>query len=169
VVLAALEQRNKERILAGLPTYPSIEGMVESYMEFEGAEKGMSLLECEDEVVRYLQRKAARVLTWATFGPPGWLGGRGEGPRGYSLLAALRSRGEPPSAAAPTGEAAVRPRAPSAACGRRLWPPSVAEPLASLWGIRPRSALLLALPQPCPCPYPCPCLLPRQALLDEVP
>ena len=65
VVLAALEQRNKERILAGLPTYPSIEGMVESYMEFEGAEKGMSLLEAEDEVVRYLQRKAARRVDWA--------------------------------------------------------------------------------------------------------
>ena len=65
VVLAALEQRNKERILAGLPTYPSIEGMVESYMEFEGAEKGMSLLEAEDEVVRYLQRKAARRVDLA--------------------------------------------------------------------------------------------------------
>ena len=123
VVLAALEQRNKERILAGLPTYPSIEGMVESYMEFEGAEKGMSLLEAEDEVVRYLQRKAARRVDLghlrATRQAP--LGG-GEGPRGYSLLAALRSRGEPPSASAPTGEAAVRPPAPSAACGRRLWP-----------------------------------------------
>lgn len=58
VVLAALEQRNKERILSGNPVYPSIEGMVESYMEFEGTEKGMSLLEAEDEVVRYLQRKA---------------------------------------------------------------------------------------------------------------
>ena len=58
MVLAALEQRNKERILSGLPTYPSVEGMVESYMEFEGAAKGMSLLEAEDEVVRYLQRRA---------------------------------------------------------------------------------------------------------------
>jgi hypothetical protein len=63
VVLAALEQRNKERILSGNPVYPSIEGMVESYMEFEGTEKGMSLLEAEDEVVRYLQRKATEMLT----------------------------------------------------------------------------------------------------------
>ena len=60
VVLAALEQSNKGRILSGMPVYPSVEGMVESYMEYEGTEKGMSLLEAEDEVVRYLQRKAAR-------------------------------------------------------------------------------------------------------------
>uniref|UniRef100_A0A7S0HYC8 Uncharacterized protein n=1 Tax=Phaeocystis antarctica TaxID=33657 RepID=A0A7S0HYC8_9EUKA len=58
VVLAALEQSNKGRILSGMPVYPSVEGMVESYMEYEGTEKGMSLLEAEDEVVRYLQRKA---------------------------------------------------------------------------------------------------------------
>ena len=60
VVLAALEQSNKGRILSGMPVYPSVEGMVESYMEYEGTEKGMSLLEAEDEVVRYLQRKAVR-------------------------------------------------------------------------------------------------------------
>ena len=68
VVLAALEQRNKERILSGMPVYPSIEGMVESYMEYEGTEKGMSLLEAEDEVVRYLQRKAARRVDSACLG-----------------------------------------------------------------------------------------------------
>ena len=164
MVLAALEQRNKERILAGLPTYPSIEGMVESYMEFEGAEKGMSLLEAEDEVVRYLQRKAARRVD---LGPPS----------GHQAGSAGRGRGttglQPAGCAALSRGAAQRLSAHRGGCGaaasplRRLWSPPVAEPLASLWGIRPRSALLLALPQPCPCPYPC--LLPRQALLDEVP
>ena len=79
VVLAALEQSNKGRILSGMPVYPSVEGMVESYMEYEGTEKGMSLLEAEDEVVRYLQRKAARrvesaLLVAARLASPGLLG-----------------------------------------------------------------------------------------------
>ena len=58
VVLAALEQRNKMRILSGMPRYESIQAMVDAYMEFEGAEKGLSAEEAEDEVVRFLQRQA---------------------------------------------------------------------------------------------------------------
>jgi|EP00908_Phaeocystis_cordata_P002856 hypothetical protein len=58
VVLRALEQRNKMRILSGMPRYESVQDMVEAYMDFEGKEKGMSMEECEDEVVRYLQRQA---------------------------------------------------------------------------------------------------------------
>ena len=148
VVLAALEQRNKERILAGLPTYPSIEGMVESYMEFEGAEKGMSLLEAEDEVVRYLQRKAARRVDLGHLRATWLAAGEGRGTTGL----------QPAGCAALSRGAAQRLSAHRGGCGaaasplRRLWSPPVAEPLASLWGIRPRSALLLALPQPCPCP-----------------
>ena len=51
-------QRNKERILEGKPQYASIEAMVEEYLAFEGKEKGMSYAECEDAVLRYLQRRA---------------------------------------------------------------------------------------------------------------
>ena len=129
VVLAALEQRNKERILAGLPTYPSIEGMVESYMEFEGAEKGMSLLEAEDEVVRYLQRKAGRRVdlghlraTWLA----GGVGTTGLQPAGCAALsrgAAQRCsahRGGCGAAASPLRR--LWPPPVAALCGRRLWP-----------------------------------------------
>lgn len=54
----ALMLRNKERIMSGMPKYESIEAMVEAYIDFEGREKGMSQAECEDEVLRFLQRKS---------------------------------------------------------------------------------------------------------------
>eukprot|EP00325_Prymnesiales_sp_UTEX-LB-985_P029622 CAMPEP_0174719822 /NCGR_PEP_ID=MMETSP1094-20130205/32064_1 /TAXON_ID=156173 /ORGANISM="Chrysochromulina brevifilum, Strain UTEX LB 985" /LENGTH=171 /DNA_ID=CAMNT_0015920199 /DNA_START=15 /DNA_END=530 /DNA_ORIENTATION=- len=54
----ALDLRNRERILSGLPTYPDVEAMVEAYKEFEGRDKGMTVEECEDSVVRYLQRQS---------------------------------------------------------------------------------------------------------------
>ena len=54
----AFKVRNKERILSGLPKYESINAMVTAYQEFEANEKGMSRAEAEDEVLRYLQRKA---------------------------------------------------------------------------------------------------------------
>mmetsp|Transcript_31468 Transcript_31468/g.82204 ORF Transcript_31468/g.82204 Transcript_31468/m.82204 type:complete len:181 (+) Transcript_31468:66-608(+) len=53
-----LDQRNKERFLEGKEQYASIEAMVDEYVEFEGEEKGMSRVECEDAVLRYLQRRA---------------------------------------------------------------------------------------------------------------
>ena len=129
MVLAALEQRNKERILAGLPTYPSIEGMVESYMEFEGAEKGMSLLECEDEVVRYLQRKAARRVDLGHLRAT-WLAGWGGGTTGL----------QPAGCAALSRGAAQRCSAHRGGCGaaasplRRLWSPPVAAPVVAPCG-----------------------------------
>jgi hypothetical protein len=141
VVLAALEQRNKERILSGLPTYPSVEGMVESYMEFEGAAKGMSLLEAEDEVVRYLQRRAARRVDSGH--PAGW-GGGNTGP--------VLSRG-----------AAQRFSGHRGGCGSRLWP-TLWPPGIAVW----HPTLLDPTPRPAPTlPLPLPLPLPHQALLDE--
>jgi len=57
-VEASLVDRNKERILSGLPKYESISAMVDAYEEFEAREKGMSRAEAESEVLRYLQRRA---------------------------------------------------------------------------------------------------------------
>ena len=54
----ALDQRNRERILAGQPKYESIDAMIDAYMEFEGAKEGMSRAQCEDAVIRFLQRQA---------------------------------------------------------------------------------------------------------------
>ena len=54
----ALADRNKERILAGEPKYESVQAMVDAYVAFEGEEKGMSRAQCEDAVLRFLQRKA---------------------------------------------------------------------------------------------------------------
>lgn len=58
MVEGALAQRNKERILAGQPVYEDLQAMINSYIEFEGRDKGMSDAACEDAVIRYLQRKA---------------------------------------------------------------------------------------------------------------
>ncbi|EOD08472.1 hypothetical protein EMIHUDRAFT_459972 [Emiliania huxleyi CCMP1516] len=55
---AALEERNKERILTGQPRYEDIEDMVTKYQEFEGEKLGMSRAEAEDAVLSYLQKKA---------------------------------------------------------------------------------------------------------------
>ena len=49
---AALEERNKERILTGQPRYEDIEDMVTKYQEFEGEKLGMSRAEAEDAVQR---------------------------------------------------------------------------------------------------------------------
>ena len=56
----AFADRNRERILEGQPKYESIEGMIDAYVEFEGpdTEKNLSRAQCEDAVMRFLQRKA---------------------------------------------------------------------------------------------------------------
>lgn len=54
----ALATRNKERILAGEPKYESVEGMVDAYVEFEGEKEGLSRAQCEDLVMRFLQKRA---------------------------------------------------------------------------------------------------------------
>jgi len=54
----SLEDRNKERILSGLPKYESIDAMIDAYMDFEGKDKGLSQAQAENEVLRYLQRRA---------------------------------------------------------------------------------------------------------------
>ncbi len=53
-----LNQRNKERFLEGKDQYASIEAMINEYVDFEGRDKGMTYVECEDAVLRYLQRRA---------------------------------------------------------------------------------------------------------------
>lgn len=58
LLLYTLDQRNKERFLEGKEQYKSIEAMVEEYLEYEGKTLDMSYAECEDAVLRYLQKKA---------------------------------------------------------------------------------------------------------------
>ena len=58
VIDLQLAERNKERILSGQPKYESIADFAAAYMEYEGNEKGLSLAECESEVLRFLQRRA---------------------------------------------------------------------------------------------------------------
>ena len=58
VIDLQLAERNKERILSGQPKYESIADFAAAYMEYEGKEKGLSLAECESEVLRFLQRRA---------------------------------------------------------------------------------------------------------------
>ena len=53
----ALDDRNKARILAGEPKYESLDAMIDAYMAFEGESKGMSRQQCEDEVLRFLQKQ----------------------------------------------------------------------------------------------------------------
>ena len=47
MIEAALADRNRERILTGLPKYESVQDMVDSYVEFEGREQGLSRAQCE--------------------------------------------------------------------------------------------------------------------------
>jgi hypothetical protein len=54
----ALAQRNKERVLAGESKYEDVDAMIDAYVEFEGEQKSMSRQECEDAVLRFLQRRA---------------------------------------------------------------------------------------------------------------
>ena len=58
MVAKSLDERNKERILSGLPVYEDIPAMVRAYMEYEGEKEGMTLAEAESEVIKYLQRRA---------------------------------------------------------------------------------------------------------------
>ena len=68
VVLAALEQSNKGRILSGMPVYPSVEGMVESYMQYGGGR------DLSAAVTRALLRP---LLSPSSVPPQGALGGSG--------------------------------------------------------------------------------------------
>ncbi|KAL3898845.1 MAG: hypothetical protein SGPRY_012760, partial [Prymnesium sp.] len=54
----ALAARNEERLLEGKQPYPSIEAMIDAYMEFEGAGLGYSRARCESDVLRYLQKRS---------------------------------------------------------------------------------------------------------------
>ena len=53
-----LNKRNKERFLEGKEQYDSIEAMVDEYVNYEGKDADMSREQCEDAVLRYLQRRA---------------------------------------------------------------------------------------------------------------
>jgi hypothetical protein len=54
----ALAERNKVRTLEGKEKYADINAMIDAYMVFEGEQKGLSRAQCEDQVVRFLQRSA---------------------------------------------------------------------------------------------------------------
>lgn len=68
MVEGALATRNKERLLSGLEKYESLEAMIDAYVEFEGREK-LSRDECEDAVIRFLQRKALLAEGQSDGGP----------------------------------------------------------------------------------------------------
>ena len=57
VVEDSLSMRNKERILSGQSKYADVADMTTTYMNWEGKERGLTLEEAEDEVVRYLMER----------------------------------------------------------------------------------------------------------------
>ena len=61
LVEASFAERNKERILMGVGKYESVADMTAKYMDFEGKEKGLTLEEAEDEVIRYLRERGSDV------------------------------------------------------------------------------------------------------------
>lgn len=70
MINSALVQRNKERMLAGEPKYEDLDAMIDAYMEFEGKEKGLSRQQCEDAVLRFLQKQALLMEGGADFKDP---------------------------------------------------------------------------------------------------
>ena len=66
----ALDARNKERILAGEPKYENVQAMVDAYAEFEGNDKGLSRPQCEDAVLRFLQKRALMAEGGADMSDP---------------------------------------------------------------------------------------------------
>lgn len=54
----ALQQRNKVRVMEGKPKYEDVDAMIDAYVEYEGEAKGLSRAQCEDEVLRFLQKTA---------------------------------------------------------------------------------------------------------------
>jgi len=70
VIEIALAQRNRERLLEGQPKYESVQAMVDAYVEFEGDKLGLSRAQCEDEVLRFLQRKGLLMEGGADFKDP---------------------------------------------------------------------------------------------------
>ena len=57
LVMTALAQRDRERLLSGQEKYETLDGMISAYEEL-GKEKGWTRADAESEVVRYLQRRA---------------------------------------------------------------------------------------------------------------
>ena len=70
VCSSQLTDRNKERILSGEPKYENVQAMIDAYIEFEGNDKGMSAAQCEDAVLRFLQRRALLSEGGADFKDP---------------------------------------------------------------------------------------------------
>jgi len=68
----ALEERNRERILSGQPKYEDINAMIKAYIEYEGPGTDANLTEqqCEDAVMRFLQRKALMMEGGAEWNDP---------------------------------------------------------------------------------------------------
>lgn len=66
----ALVDRNKQRILEGQPKYEDLEAMIDAYVDFEGRDQGLSRAQCEDAVLRFLQRQALLQEGGADFKDP---------------------------------------------------------------------------------------------------
>ena len=68
----ALEERNRERLLAGQPKYDDINAMIAAYIEYEGPGTDANLTEqqCEDAVLRFLQRKSLMMEGGAEWNDP---------------------------------------------------------------------------------------------------
>lgn len=66
----ALIDRNKMRILEGQPKYEDVEAMIDAYVEYEGREQGLTRAQCEDAVLRFLQRQALLSEGGADFSDP---------------------------------------------------------------------------------------------------
>ena len=78
LVMTALAQRDRERLLSGQEKYETLEGMISAYEEL-GKEKGWTRADAESEVVRYLQRRAIAA--------EGSLDGDGQDNATFGLLA----------------------------------------------------------------------------------
>ena len=78
LVMTALAQRDRERLLSGQEKYETLDGMISAYEEL-GKEKGWTRADAESEVVRYLQRRAIAA--------EGSLDGDGQDNATFGLLA----------------------------------------------------------------------------------
>ena len=127
LVMTALAQRDRERLLSGQEKYETLDGMISAYEEL-GKEKGWTRADAESEVVRYLQRRAIAA--------EGSLDGDGQDNATFGLLAfaiALALYG------AATGSGGGGPTARAArgtACARRRGRRRAREPPSSARGDR---------------------------------
>ena len=59
-----------DSLLIAVSADEDVQGMVDAYVEFEGNEKGLSRAQCEDAVLRFLQRRALMMEGGADLSDP---------------------------------------------------------------------------------------------------